>query len=95
LSPRRPSPFLPASGFRGGGKHRHGELFIKAKEVLDPFVAAMACVIERVMERADEFGCLNICKVLVAENSPLLVDDETEILKVTRQVLDRGRSGAI
>jgi hypothetical protein len=63
--------------------------------VLDPFVAAIACVIERVMERVHEFGCLNICRVLVAEYSPLLADDETEILKVTRQVLNRGRSGAI
>jgi hypothetical protein len=35
-----PSSFPRALGFRRGGKHRRGEPFIKAKEVLDPLAVA-------------------------------------------------------
>jgi hypothetical protein len=40
------------------------------------------------MQRAHEFGSFNIRRILVAENPPLLADDEAKILNMVRQVLE-------
>lgn len=40
------------------------------------------------MQRAHKFGSFNIRRILLAENPPLLADDEAKILNMVRQVLE-------
>jgi hypothetical protein len=51
-------------------------------------VAPVARLVERIMQRAHKHGSFNIRRILVAENPPLLADDEAKILNVVRQVLE-------
>jgi hypothetical protein len=50
-------------------------------------VAAIARLVERVVQRANDFGSENVDRILVAENPPLLAGDEAEVLHMIGQIL--------
>ena len=49
-------------------------------------MAAIARLVERVVQRAHDFGSENVYRILIAENPPLLAGDEAKILNVIRQL---------
>ena len=51
-------------------------------------MATIARLVERIVQRAHDFGRENIYGILIAENPPLLAGDEAKILNVIRQILE-------
>ena len=58
----------------------------KADQETFELVAAIARLVERIVQRAHDLGSENIYRVLIAENPPLLAGDEAKILYVIRQL---------
>jgi hypothetical protein len=58
----------------------------KADQETFELVAAIARLVERVVQRAHDFGSENVYRILIAENPPFLAGDEAEILHMIGQI---------